>query len=618
MVSYSSSLASLSVQRGLDKTRNSLAQSFERLSSGLRINRASDDAAGLSLADSINGDQRVYQQAIRNTNDGISLLNVAESGVSQLTSITQRLQELAESASNGALSNSQREALNTEAQALSEEFNRIVSSTSYNDLSVIEANFGSLAIQAGYGGDGSVGFTLGEELSRTIGTGEFDDQGLLTVSSISDIEHGDANGDGILDLFYLLNGNVQIKLGNGDGTFGTAGIAYSFGKFDTALSLAVGDMDNDGLADIVAVDADGDSVIATSDGDGTFTTTTSLVGGLGSVNTDIQLADFDNDGNLDYFYGEGGAVYTSFVIFGDGAGGVASSTGIGVNLVTGATTGDYDGDGNIDLTTIDSGGNVQTFFGNGDQTFDVGIAVGKSSQSGVFSGDLNNDGTDELYTIKTTGVSQFSYSEGVFSVTQNTSYSQNLTSGTIEDINGDGNNDIVAFSGSGIYVSFAEDGIISSDYTTTNFATLTSDFTVADFSGDGVFDVASSGAGGLGFFLGVGEASNTIDPINISTQAGALEAITTLEEVAARVSNELGVIGAAQSRLHSAFNNLSTSVENLDIAQSRIRDADIAKETADLVRNQILSDTGTAILGQANVLPQVALDLLRASDQGDS
>lgn len=134
-------------QRNLGKTTQELARSFERLSSGLRINRASDDAAGLAIADSLRSDRRVLLQGMRNLNDGISLISIAESAVTELKSIVLRVQELAGQAASGTYSTEQRIAMDNEAQALVEEFNRITETTDFNGINLFSNQ--TIAIQAG-------------------------------------------------------------------------------------------------------------------------------------------------------------------------------------------------------------------------------------------------------------------------------------------------------------------------------------------------------------------------------------------------------------------------------------------------------------------------------------
>src|SRR5262249_49855449 len=127
-ISIGRNIPSLRALRQLDGTSRELSSVFERLASGQRINRASDDAAGLAIASSLNADARVFNQGVRNLNDGISYLNVAEGGINELKNILIRIRELATQSSNGVYSNTQRQALDVETQALVAEHNRIVAS----------------------------------------------------------------------------------------------------------------------------------------------------------------------------------------------------------------------------------------------------------------------------------------------------------------------------------------------------------------------------------------------------------------------------------------------------------------------------------------------------------
>src|SRR5580693_958213 len=124
-LTINTNVASLNAQRRLAESTASLQQSFERLSSGLRINTASDDAAGLAIASSLNVDSRVYSQGVRNTNDALSFYSIAEGALNSLVDITTRLKELAQQSSNGVLSFTQRKSLDAEAQALGKEYQRI-------------------------------------------------------------------------------------------------------------------------------------------------------------------------------------------------------------------------------------------------------------------------------------------------------------------------------------------------------------------------------------------------------------------------------------------------------------------------------------------------------------
>jgi flagellin len=138
-------IPSVLAQRNLSESTDQLRTSYERLSSGLRINRAKDDAAGLSIAESLKSDSRVAAVAVRNANDGISVISIADGAMNEITNILSRLAELAQQSANGVYSNTQRSALNLEFSVLLSEVERIAYTTEFNGLRLLsggaEVNF---------------------------------------------------------------------------------------------------------------------------------------------------------------------------------------------------------------------------------------------------------------------------------------------------------------------------------------------------------------------------------------------------------------------------------------------------------------------------------------------
>ncbi len=139
---------SLNAQRQLAISGESLAKSFERLSSGLRINSASDDAAGLAIADKLRADTRVASQAIRNANDGISAISIGEKALGKVGDILTRLSELSQQSASGLVSNTQRSALQQEFSALVSEIDRISNSTTFNGVNLLSAGT-TISLQVG-------------------------------------------------------------------------------------------------------------------------------------------------------------------------------------------------------------------------------------------------------------------------------------------------------------------------------------------------------------------------------------------------------------------------------------------------------------------------------------
>ena len=133
-ITINQNIPSLNAQRRLGNSTASLTKTFESLSSGLRIVRAADDAAGLAIADTFRADQRIATVAIRNANDGISLITIADGALSEMGSVLTRMAELAEQSANGVLTSTQRSALNGEFFALGSEIQRIAVTTNFNGL----------------------------------------------------------------------------------------------------------------------------------------------------------------------------------------------------------------------------------------------------------------------------------------------------------------------------------------------------------------------------------------------------------------------------------------------------------------------------------------------------
>jgi len=203
--------------RRLDQTSRELSNIFERLSSGQRINRAVDDAAGLAVSTALNVKSRIFNQAIRNLSDGVSLLSIADQALSNLGDIVQRQIELAQQSANGTFSSAQRAALDEEAQALSQEYERIVQITSFNGLKLINGEQASITLKAGIG-DGSTldlemlkeSYSLVQSLQNLTLTGG-------TANNFSQIQFLKTMGsDGKETLFALslttMHGNLGISV----------------------------------------------------------------------------------------------------------------------------------------------------------------------------------------------------------------------------------------------------------------------------------------------------------------------------------------------------------------------------------------------------------------------
>lgn len=163
-------VSAVNAQRNLFNTTWNLTKSLEKLSSGMRITRAGDDAAGLAISEGLKSDIRALEQASRNAADGVSLVQTAEGSLSETSNILLRMRELAEQAANGTLGATERDALEAEFQALMSEITRISDTAEFNGRMLMDGTAGTLNIQVGIGADpltNAIGVDLSTDMDAT-------------------------------------------------------------------------------------------------------------------------------------------------------------------------------------------------------------------------------------------------------------------------------------------------------------------------------------------------------------------------------------------------------------------------------------------------------------------
>ncbi len=474
-------IASLNAQRNLNSSQSALQTSLQRLSSGLRINSARDDAAGMAIADRMTAQIRGANQAVRNANDGISMAQTAEGSMIQISDNLQRIRELAVQAANASNSASDRAALNAEASQLISEIDRVATNTSFNGVKLLDGTFTSQNFQVGADAGSSNQISI-----TSIASARTASLGVGSGSSYSTTTTATAVITGALAAGEISLNGYQVGATSSDGVSSVQGTA-------SAISKAA-------------------AINAVSGSTGVTATVSA---------TTVAGASVDTDGSV-------------------------SAGGVTIN--------------GVDIGAVTSAG--------GSAAFGAGLAAAinaKTAQTGV--------------------AATFNTSTGALALNA-----------------ADGRNIDIAIAGA--------------DTTSAGLTAAVSFGKIAlSSSSSAGITIAGTGVAKAGLTAGYTAATATagagVSSLDLTTASGASAALTTIDAALASVNSSRASLGAYQNRLSSAVASLQTTSENLSNSRSRIQDADFAAETAALTRGQILQQAGTAMLAQANALPNGVLALLR-------
>ena len=515
-----SNIQSLNSQRNLSSSQTSLSTSLQRLSSGLRINSAKDDAAGLAISERFTAQIRGNQQAARNANDGISLAQTAEGGLGTAGDLLQRVRELAVQSANGSNSASDRASIQNEVSALTRELDRVATTTQFNGQNVLDGSLTSTQFQVGANSNQTIDVGVQSARARDIGNNTI--KPVDTTTSLSQANAATAtNLNADLSNFLTADDTLTITAGAGTSqdvflNAPQAGPPVISG--DTAKSAAA-KINAASLATGVTAEAK----------------TVATIGDIkdGAVNFQLRGANsIANDSNS-----------KPVTISARVTGGDLSALAQAVNAQSATTnvtaTIKLDAAGNKELQLTDNTGNdIQIAAQGGDQAL-LGATVRGHDVGGQPS-------TATVPLDGTTGAAA-------------------VVGGRIE------------------------------------------------FSSDAGFSISSSITTGSAVTGGVtiGSDLQSVDQVDVSTVEGANNALKTIDSALNLINRNRADLGAIQNRFASTIANLNTTTENLSASRSRIQDTDFAQETATLTRGQILQQAGTAMLAQANSLPNGVLSLLR-------
>lgn len=494
-------IASLNAQRNLNQSQNDANVAFERLSSGLRINSAKDDAAGLAISTRFQSQISGLNVAQRNASDGISLAQTTEGALSEVINNLQRIRDLAVQSANATNSASDRIALDQEVQQRIGEIGRIADQTSFNGLKVLDGSFGEKTFQ--------VGANAGDTISVDLSTGSRSDQiGSLAVT-----------------------GPRQV----------------------TDQPLAEGDL-------TIAV---GDSQAYPIPGTGTETSAKAKAEAIEQANIPgLPTVSATNVQDL---------AFTAV----DGATG--STTGSGtytMQLAIGTTTESITA--KIDAPTGPAGSTADTL-----TTEEMTAAINDAGIEGL-SAATSTSGELTLTDEQGRNITVTAESKTLVTDTTTTPATASTTA--------------LGTTGEGFAIADFDD----TKYGQVNLEAL-DNITIGGTSPDKT-----------GFLLDeTVNVSGNLEGVNIKTVKGANDAIKRVDSALTSINGIRSELGAIQNRFESTIANLSTTSENLSAANSRIRDADFAKETAELARTQVLQQAGLSVLSQANARPQQVLQLLQ-------
>lgn len=603
------------VQRNFADSGEKISRTIERLSSGLRINSTSEDPAGTILSDNLASKSKVLRQGVKNLNDGASVINLASNALESLSDIVTKQQEYAEQAATELTSTAQREALDSEANALVAEYNRILETVSFNGLYVSDGVFPSFNVRAGDSNIILEGANLFVEGQSAGPDGTFQ-ASTSVATNATVVEAVDLNGDGALDLFSSnLGGNVlNISLNNGDGTFQST-LTLAGGSSPRAIST--GDFNGDGFVDLISADSSYYSLFL-GNGDGTYQTIRTVP--TSALTYDVTTADVNGDGKTDIIGADATTNHIN-IYFGNGDGTFQSvfslSTGTSPRSVI-AT--DIDNNGTIDLVSADRTSNrLSVYGGNGDGTFQAVYTLTTGAlPNAVVSGDLNGDGKTDLISAQFTENTLNIFlgnGDGTFQAPSTLATGLAPRDVIAVDFDADGVLDLVSADANSdnLSIFFGNGNGTFQSAVSISSGSVAESVDSGDIDGDGVLDLISTG-GGIRIYLQntvAAQVSGSFQTaLDLTTQDGAEAAVTYLSGIADVITAAKGVTIAGTSRLDIALNNLNSTADALDLAVGRITDAEVATEYTKFTTAQVKQQSALYLLAQANLDPVTVTRLL--------
>ena len=554
MLNINTNISSINAQRNLDRQQASLSRSLERLSSGLRINSARDDAAGLAVSNRMTTQINGFTQAVRNANDGVSLLQTAESALEETTNNIQRIRDLALQASSDTLSDDDRVSLQREVDQLLDEINRVNDTTQF----------------------------AGKALFTKAGSSDYADQNRsATIKGLQ--YYWLSESEQRIEEYYGIKGDDQLLRVNLDTSDGVGGVAASVsGYVDTDgktigmyLNIDMADFEPPNLPNGGTSPFYNDRIIAHE----------MVHAVMGRATNHDALPGWFKEGASEFIHGADERLAADIA-----ASDVATVVS---NFGSIATSAGYSASYAATRYLHDE---IKAAGGNGIK--DIMVYLGQNASADL--DDAITNASSGAFTNLADFSSDFTGGNGAAFI--NSMDLTNEDTGAIGGFDADGGE------------IFTKESILpntdsGSSQPLENFKLVIEDayevFDSTDFS----LQIGADSAQALDIELGgFGTWELGLYQLDITSNAG--DAIRMADSALGYIDSQRGTVGAIINRLDSTMRNISAVSESLAGSRSRIVDADYASETTSLSRSQVLQQAGIAVLAQANVQPNQVLSLL--------
>lgn len=570
-------VASLNAQRQLMSSGNALDRATERLSSGNRINSAKDDAAGLAISNRMTSQVRGLDQAVRNANDGISLIQTAEGALQESTNILQRMRELSVQSANGIYNPSDRKTMQAEVKQLQQELTRISETTTFNGQKLLDGSMGTKQLQVGSQANQTIDVTIGAFGANSLGGGTGDLVGssttLADLAALTDLEVNDKEAT---TLVTGSGGNAEtvnkmLNVLNAD--FNSVGVEVSTVSEFSASGAGGG-------SGVLVAGTDTLQIVV-KDGDGHDQTLT-----ITGTNNMKEVVDKINES-------ASGIVQASL----NDAGKLVLTAQNATSITVTDANDKVGGGGSADFSLVlnKTPGNTTGIKVEGDATLLAGAGFNAHQTDGSIQGATVAAGALNKGDLIINGVEIGPIAEGTAQTNPVQTILENQASNVIKAINEkSAETGVIAYEGgtNGISLKSVSGDEISIKY------------------GENATDADVLAATGL-LERNATEGAGSVASIDISTAAGAQKAIGILDKAIEQVNSTRADLGAVNNRLDHTVSNLANISEKTAASRSRIVDADFAAETAALSRSQVLQQAASAMLAQSNARPQQVLSLLR-------